>query len=119
MPFNAILKELAEKSGADGAVLMSLDGEVVASFAGSPGLEMDLIGAHQGVILTTVQDAAARLKERGEVKAVSISTGNSRLTICALKESLCLVLAMNRSRHVGKALAESRKAIAKIEKELG
>lgn len=119
MPFNTILKELAKRSGANGAVLLSIDGEVVASFADSPALEIDLIGAHHGVILSIIQDAAARLKEPDSVKAVSISTGNARLTICALKEGLCLVLAMNKSKHMGKALTESRKAIEKIEKELG
>jgi len=119
MPFNAILTELAKKSGAEGAVLLSLDGEVVASFAASPSVEIDLIGAHNGVILSIVQDAAARLKEANQVKAVSISTGNTRLTICTLKEGLCLVLTMNKSRHLGKALSESKRAIVKIEKELG
>lgn len=119
MPFNVILAELAKRSGAEGAVLLSFDGEVVASFAASPAVEIDLIGAHNGVIFSIVQDAAARLKEPDAVKAVSISTENSRLTISALKEGLCLVLSMNKSRHLGKALTESRKAIAKIEKELG
>ncbi len=118
MPFEAILHELTERSGASGAVLLGADGDMVASFTASPALEMDLIGAHHGVILNIVRDAAERLDE-GPVKAISITTGASRITVCSLKEDLCLVLVMKRQAQPGKALMESRRAIVRIEKELG
>ncbi len=119
MAFNSILKDLAKRAGGTGAALLSMDGEVVASFSESPAIEIDLIGAHHGIILNIIKESAASQKESAAVKTVSISTDNARLAISTLKDGFYLVLAMDKSRYLGKALSESARAVKKLEKEIG
>lgn len=118
MPFNAILQELAQKSGATGAIMLDWEGEVVASYSASDSLQMDLIGAHHGIILDIIKDASTR-SDAPEVRSVSISTGETRLAISSLKEGYYLVVALEKKRPVGRALFESKRAIKVIEKEMG
>lgn len=118
MPFKSILKDLTAKSGASGAAMLDHDGEVVASYSGSAALDMDIIGAHHGVILNIVKDASGR-NDIKDVSAVSISTRKTRLTVSALKEGYCLVVAADRALPVGRAIFESKKAAKRIEREMG
>lgn len=118
MPFTRILKELTEKSGAKGAIMLDYDGEVVASYSEAETLEIDLIGAHHGIILNIIKDAAAR-SSGGMVSSVSISTDILRIAISSIKDDYYLVMAMDRRSPVGKAAFESRRAVKELEKEMG
>ncbi|MDO8427366.1 MAG: roadblock/LC7 domain-containing protein [Deltaproteobacteria bacterium] len=118
MSFDLILKELTKNAGAKGAVMLDSDGEIVASHADSPSLEIDLIGAHHGIVLDIIKDATSRSAFSG-VRSVAISTVKSRLAISTLKEGYYLLVAMGRSAPMGKALFESRRAVERIEEEMG
>ncbi|MFQ5735626.1 MAG: roadblock/LC7 domain-containing protein [Thermodesulfobacteriota bacterium] len=116
--FNAILKDLTAKAGANGAIMLDHDGELVASYSGSTDLDMDLIGAHHGIILNIIRDASTRSAFK-DVQSVSISTGKTRLAISTLKDGYYLVLATGKALPVGKALFESKKAVRRLEAEMG
>ncbi len=118
MPFKAILQDLAHKAGATGAIMLDWEGEVVASYSAGDSLQMDLIGAHHGIILDIIKDASTR-SDTAEVRSVSISTGNTRLAISSLKEGYYLVVALEKKHPIGRALFESKRAIKIIEAEMG
>ncbi len=118
MPFKAILQDLTQKSRAAGAIMLDWEGELVAAYSVSDSLQMDLIGAHHGIILDIIKDASTRSDFR-EVRTVSISTGSTRLAISSIKEGYYLVVALEKRQPVGRALFESRRAIKIIEREMG
>ncbi|MBI1912676.1 MAG: hypothetical protein HYS21_11835 [Deltaproteobacteria bacterium] len=119
MPFTAILRDLTQKTHSTGAVMLDHDGELVASYSSFPSLEIDLIGAHHGIILNSIKDFSSRRQDLSGVKSVSISTTMMKLAISAIKDGYYLVLTMDRIRPIGKALYESQKAVKKIEAEMG
>lgn len=117
MSFNIILKRLAEAANATGAVLLAWDGEIVDSYSQSP-IELDLIGAHHGIVLNIIKDAASR-SHSDAVRYVSISTEKARLLIFSLKDGYYLVVTLGRSGYIGKVLRESDKAVKALEAEMG
>ncbi len=117
MSFREILRGLVESLGAEGAVMLAHDGELVDSYAASE-IEMDLIGAHFGVIFNIVNDVSSRYGGSA-VESVAIVTGSSRLVVSAIKEGYCLVIALGGRGPLGGPLLQSRKAVARIEEEMG
>ncbi|MBI5562368.1 MAG: hypothetical protein HY894_05900 [Deltaproteobacteria bacterium] len=126
MPFIKILQELTEKTGATGAAMLDWEGEIVAAHSASDGVELDLIGAHHGIILDIIKEAALHHKDgRDErtslsVTSVLISTGSLRLVISTLKDGYYLVVTMPRPGGLaGRTIYESKKAAAMLEAEMG
>ena len=118
MPFEKILKDLTVRARATGAIMLDLEGEVVASYARAASLEIDLIGAHHGIILDIIKDASRR-SASNDVDFVSITTSSVRLAISPLKEGYYLVIAAPKSTPSGRALFESRRARVELEREMG
>lgn len=119
MSFKDILKELTEKTGADGAIMLDHGGEAVERYSTSKELELDAIGAHKGIILNMLKEVAARHVGSGEVKSVGITTKTTKLAIIPLKEDYFLLVAMDRKRPLGKTFFECRWAATKLEEEMG
>ena len=121
MSFTAILKDLAHETGAIGAVLLDWEGEAIASYSGSPLLELDLIGAHHGIILDIARDAAGRQTgiSAGDITSIAITTSIGRLVISIIKDGYYVILALPRSVSIARCVFEVRKAIPLIEKEMG
>lgn len=118
MSFHEILRGLVASLGAEGAVMIASDGEVVDVYASSESIEMDIIGAHHSVIFNAVKDIASR-QGGAAIKYAAIVAGTSRLVLSAIKEGYCLVVALNGRGPLGRAIFESREAVARIEEEMG
>lgn len=125
MPFNAILDALTDRCRAAGAVLIDEEGEVVASHAAATAppakkLDMPLVGAHQGIVLDRVREAASRsLRDAGPVLSTLITTAEASVVISTVKEGLSLVVVTGPDAAAGKVLFESKKAVKLIESEIG
>ncbi|WKZ32982.1 MAG: roadblock/LC7 domain-containing protein [Thermodesulfobacteriota bacterium] len=118
MAFDSILEDLSMRAGANGAILIDWDGEIVASWAASRDVNIDLIGAHHEIILDIVKEAASR-HDRQDVRHLAITTDKAKLAISTVKEGYCLVVALGNERPMGKALFESKRAVERIEEEMG
>ncbi len=132
MPFNAILKELAGRTEALGAIMIDADGESVA--AESDVLDMPLLGAHQGIVLGAIRAAAAEADggaRGGNGVAVAaktstdtlgctvISTSSSKTVLFPLKDGYCLVLVLEKATPTGRAIFECKRARRSLESEMG
>lgn len=116
MSFKTILKRLVDSTGATGAVLLASDGEVVESYSSSQA-ELDLIGAHQGIVLSSIKDAAQR-SASSAVRSVTISTEKTRLVILTVKEGYYIVVTAPRARFAGMVLMEGGGALKSVEDEM-
>lgn len=112
-------------TGATGAVMLDWEGEIVAEYSPMEGFELDLIGAHHGIILDIIKEAAAchydghKAHSALGVSSVIIFTGGIRLIISTLKDNYYLVVAMPRAKGlVSLATYKSRKAVIKLEEEM-
>ena len=119
MPFKGILKELTSNAHAQGAILLDWEGEAVDSYSASDSLELAAIGAHKGIILNLLRDATARLDSTGgEIESVGISTESSKLAITVIKDGYYILVALDRTRPLGRAFFESKKAVKRLMAEM-
>ncbi|MBE9527633.1 MAG: hypothetical protein IME99_00170 [Proteobacteria bacterium] len=124
MSFKKILDNLVSRSGAKGAVMVAGDGEVVEASerggvsAGNGPLELDLVGAHNAVVLDLVKEVAEN-SELGNVESVMVSTGTARLAVTVLKEGYMVVAVMDRAARSARVLYESKCARELLEAEMG
>ena len=120
MPFKSILKNLVEKTpGVTGAILLDGEGEAVADFSKSPGLDLPAIGAHKGIILHLTKEAMLNLKQTNGVKTIAISTELARIALSTIKEGYYLVVTLEKTKPMGRVFFESKQAIKDIEREMG
>jgi len=117
MNFTEILKGLSEKVHAQGAAMTDRDGEIVASWSASEGLDMPLVGAHCEIILDAANEAA--LIRGRTITSIFISTDTAKLAIMPIKEGYCLTVALDRQAPSEKVLPEALRAIESIEEEMG
>ena len=130
MPFKAILENLVEKTpGATGAIMLDWEGEAVADFSKSQGLDLSAIGAHKGIILNLTRDMLNRLSVRppeaghdkveNGIKTIGIATEFTRIALSTIKQGYYLVVTLEKTRPFGRAFFETKKAIRDIEREMG
>lgn len=104
--------------------MVAEDGEVVeasklaSAHTEQDPLELDLIGAHNAVVLDLVKEVAGSL-ELGCVESVMVSTGGARLAVTVLKDGYMLVAVMDRTARSSQVLFESKCAVEQIEAEMG
>ena len=119
MTFQETLQEFANATGAKGAVMLAWDGETVASYAAGAGTEMDLIGAQHAPVLDIIKEASSRHDPSASVQTIFITSAFARLSISVIKDNYCLVASLERFTPMGKVIVESRKAVQRIEEEMG
>ncbi|MBI5598445.1 MAG: roadblock/LC7 domain-containing protein [Deltaproteobacteria bacterium] len=121
MPFKNILRELATRSGAEGAIMLAPDGEPVGSFNASTECDLEAIGAHKGIIFNMLKGAASRTGTNGDrdIHSVSITTENAKLAMVALKDGYYIVIALKKEGSFGRVFFEAKKAVREIEREMG
>lgn len=118
MPFKGILKSLTEKMDGRGAIMLDWEGEAVESFSLDDSLELAALGAHKGIILAMLQQAAERHVTKGDIQNVGISTANLKIAITVIKDGYYILLAMDKRKPFGRAFFESRRAVEKLMKEM-
>jgi predicted regulator of Ras-like GTPase activity (Roadblock/LC7/MglB family) len=104
--FGAILQELVERvPGAVGAVFSDWEGEPVDQFAHIPPLDIQLVGAHWGVVWN---QASRRLLAHGlgEVEELLIEGERAIVLVRSVAEGYFVVLATKRDAHLATARRE-------------
>lgn len=116
-PFAAILREIvARVPGAIGAILADSEGEAVDQFAHLPTYEIQIIGAHWGVVLSQVRK---RLEPHtGGMREILIEGEHSTIFIRPVDDSYFIVLETARDAHLGSAFRELDRGAARCRREM-
>lgn len=117
MPFKILLKTLVERvPGAQGAIIADWEGESVEHVGIMDDYDLKVIGAHKGVILQNMRDVVDRLGD--DLKEIVITTRQAQTLIMPVTEDYYLVLTLDRSDMLGRALLEARRCIQALYQEI-
>jgi predicted regulator of Ras-like GTPase activity (Roadblock/LC7/MglB family) len=116
-PFARILREIvARVPGAVGAILADAEGEAVDQFAHLSTLEMRLIGAHWGVVLSQLRERLGPYA--GGMREILIEGERSIIFIRPVDDSYFIVLEAARDAHLGTAFRELDRGAARCRREM-
>ncbi len=104
--FGDILKAMVERvPGAVGAVFADWEGEPVDQFAHIPALDIQLVGAHWGVVWSQASERLAR-NGLGAVEELLIEGERATVLVRSVTDRYFVVLATRREAHLGTARRE-------------
>lgn len=118
MSFKELLGQLvASVPGAQGAILADWEGEAVDQVGLMDDYELKIIGAHKGVILHNMREVVARLGD-DLLSEIIITTTGAQTLVLPVTEDYFLVLTLDRSDSLGRALFEARRCTQALQKEI-
>ena len=118
MPFKFLLNSLIERvPGAQGAIVADWEGEAVDQVGIMDDYDLKVIGAHKGVILHSMRDVVDRLGD-DELKEIIITTKEAQTLVLPVTKDYYLVLTLDRSDMLGRALLEARRCIQALYQEI-
>lgn len=116
--FKKILQEAVEGlPGAVGAIFADWEGEAVEQFFPGPDDDIKLLGAHQGIILNLIGEAAGE-SGLGPVRGVLITLDDAKIAVQPLKDGYFLVLLTRATCNGGLALRALRNAAEVLREEI-
>ena len=118
MPFKTLLNTLVERvPGAQGAIIADWEGEAVDQVGVMDDYELKIIGAHKGVVLHNMREVVDRLGN-DDLKEIVITTKLTQTVIMPVTEHYYLVLTLDRSDMLGRALMETRRCVKALYQEI-
>jgi predicted regulator of Ras-like GTPase activity (Roadblock/LC7/MglB family) len=118
VPFKALLNSLVERvPGAQGAIIADWEGEAVEQAGLMDDYDLKVIGAHKGVILHNMREVVDRLGN-DELKEIVVTTKEAQTLILPVTKEYYLVLTLDRSDMLGRALLEARRCIQALYREI-
>lgn len=118
MPFKSLLNALIERvPGAQGAIIADWEGESVDHVGVMDDYDLKVIGAHKGVILHNMREVVDRLGN-DELKEIIITTELAQTLVLPVTKEYYLVLTLDRSDMLGRALLEARRCIQALYHEI-
>jgi predicted regulator of Ras-like GTPase activity (Roadblock/LC7/MglB family) len=116
--FKSLLKALIESvPGAQGAIIADWEGEAVDHVGIMDDYDLKVIGAHKGVILHSMREVVDRLGN-DELKEIIITTKQAQTLVLPVTKDYYLVLTLDRSDMMGRALLEARRCIQALYQEI-
>jgi predicted regulator of Ras-like GTPase activity (Roadblock/LC7/MglB family) len=114
-----MLQRLVERTpGATGAIFADWDGEPVDQFAPDiPMIDIQLLGAHFGVVLTGMQERLAKV-QLGDIRELVIEGDRSTIMVKRVTAQYYVVLQLKRDGHLGRAFEELGRACDEIRGEM-
>jgi predicted regulator of Ras-like GTPase activity (Roadblock/LC7/MglB family) len=114
--FGEILKRMVERvPGSLGAVFADWEGEAVDQFAHIEPVEMRLLGAHWGVILSLTRQ---RLAHAGPIEEFWIECERAIFLVRPVTDEYYVVLAARRSAHLALARRELERGADTLKAEM-
>ena len=118
MPFKTLLNSLVERvPGAQGAIIADWEGEAVEQVGLMDDYDLKVIGAHKGVILHNMREVVSRLGN-DELKEIVVTTKEAQTLILPVTKEYYLVLTLDRSDMLGRALLEARRCTQALYREI-
>jgi len=118
VPFKSLLNLLVESvPGAQGAIVADWEGEAVDQVGIMDDYDLKVIGAHKGVILHNMREVVDRLGD-DQLEEIVITTRQAQTLILPVTKDYYLVLTLDRSDMLGRALFEARRCIRALYREI-
>jgi len=118
VPFKSLLNSLeVSVPGAQGAIIADWEGEAVDQVGIMDDYDLKVIGAHKGVVLHNMRGVVDRLGD-DQLKEIVITTRQAQTLILPVSKDYYLVLTLNRSDMLGRALFEARRCIRALSREI-
>ena len=118
MPFRELLARLvAAVPGAQGAILADWEGEAVDQHGLMDDYELKVLGAHKGIILHNMREILTRLGD-DRLSEIIITTTHAQMLILPVTSDYFLVVTLDRSDSLGRALFEARRCIQALQREI-
>jgi predicted regulator of Ras-like GTPase activity (Roadblock/LC7/MglB family) len=118
MSFKQLLGDLVAKvPGARGAIIADWEGEAVDQFGLMDDYDLKVMGAHKGIILHDMRDVVRRLGD-DRLHEIVITTERAQTLVLPVTNDYFLVLTLDRSDMLGRALFEARRCIQLLQKEI-
>ena len=113
-PFAAILQNIVDRvPGAIGAIFADWEGEAVGQFAHVPALEIQLAGAHWGIIKQLASDHLRTLGA-GDVEEMWIDCSGGMILLRRVTERYYVVLTTTQDAHLATARRELERGARSI-----
>jgi predicted regulator of Ras-like GTPase activity (Roadblock/LC7/MglB family) len=118
MAFKRLLAQLvASVPGAQGALMADWEGEAVDQVGLMDDYDLQVMGAHKGVILQNLRNVASRLGNDRPSEIV-ITTTRAQTLILPVTSDYFLLLTLDRGGALGRALFEARRCTQALHREL-
>ena len=118
MSFKKLLGQLvASVPGAQGAILADWEGEAVDQVGLMDDYDLKIMGAHKGVILHNMREVVARLGD-DHLSEIVITTTQAQTLVLSVTNDYFLVLTLDRSDSLGRALFEGRRCAQALQREV-
>jgi predicted regulator of Ras-like GTPase activity (Roadblock/LC7/MglB family) len=118
VPFTAILKELVENvDGAEGAILLEADGEAVQWFSTRDADGLKLRAAYVALTAQSCRDITKQLNLATK-DATLIAYDGASFLVNELESDYMVILELNPSANIGKALYKIKSSSVKLQKNL-
>jgi predicted regulator of Ras-like GTPase activity (Roadblock/LC7/MglB family) len=109
MSFKVLLGQLvASVPGAQGAIIADWEGEAIDQVGLMDDYDLKIIGAHKGVILHNMREVVTRLGD-DRLSEIVITTTQAQTLVLPVTNDYFLVLVLDRSDTLGRALFEARR----------
>lgn len=118
MPFKRMLEGLVLRiPGATGAILADWEGEAVEQFCLGDVFELKVIAAHKGVILNLIKELHEAIAVGSPREAV-ITTHEGHVVVGPVGPDYALVVTLERSAIVGRALRHFQESVTDLYGEI-
>jgi predicted regulator of Ras-like GTPase activity (Roadblock/LC7/MglB family) len=118
VPFKDLLNSLVERvPGSIGAIIADWEGEAVAQVGSMDDYDLKVMGAHKGVVLHNMREVVDRLGDN-DLREIVITTKQTQTLIMPVTNDYYLVLTLDRSDMLGRALMEARRCVQALYKEI-
>ncbi|WP_298039225.1 roadblock/LC7 domain-containing protein [uncultured Desulfuromonas sp.] len=118
MSFKEPLSELIDNvPGATGAIIADWEGEAVDQVARMDDFQLKVLGAHKGLILANMRKALCRL-ENDDLEEMVVTTEKVQTLVLPVTHEYFLVLSLDRSDALGRALFEARRCVVRLREEI-
>ncbi len=118
MSFQTILNELMQKvPGALGAILADWEGEAVDHASRIDGYQLQVFGAHKGILLANLREVVQHTGEN-HLREIVITTADRQFLVLPVTEDYFLLLLLERGSILGRALHAARNCVQRLYLEI-
>ncbi|MFA5517069.1 MAG: roadblock/LC7 domain-containing protein [Desulfuromonadales bacterium] len=118
MSFRPVLNDLMQKvPGAQGVILADWEGEAVDQAARIDDYQLQVFGAHKGIVLTNLREVVQRDGE-DHLREIVITTEKNKFLVLPITKDYFLLMLLERGSVLSRALFAARTCVQRLYPEI-